>query len=284
MKIKASLVLCILFFRPFAVCPWDLILSSGVDYASYSPYSEGNVGNVFAPDLLPIYDVKFKGEFAVEYNYSFRVLYDPIWREMFFGDVGYHFGNVDMGLGFFVSDFDTTVMTHSVGFSGHVGFEFPGIFLVNVGAASSLDDGSWPPGASKRRRFSGRVGFWLPHIFITFDYETKEFTKHITDTLDTRIDSTLYKGYVEIYSKNIPYRIRLGGGIRELWREVTTNNVVTESVSVASYFVGLGFYARPLKIFSWFIEGEVFFSDVGDFDDTINFSAMAGFVFSYPES
>jgi hypothetical protein len=279
MKIKVSLVLCVLFFRPFAVYPWDLTLSGGVDYASYSPTSEGAVGNVFTPDLLPIYDVKFKGEFAIEYNYSFRVLYDTLWREMFFGDVGYHFGNVDVGLGFFVSDFDTTVMTHSLGFSGRAGFEFPGIFLINVNVASSLDDGSWPPGASQRRQFVGRIGFWVPHILITFDYETKEFTKHVTDTLDISTNLTLYKGYVEIYSKNVPYRLRLGGGMQELQREVTIDDVVAESVSVQPYFGGVGFYAQPSKVFSWFVEGEVFFGGAA-----INYSAQAGFIFSYPEN
>jgi hypothetical protein len=282
MKIKALFVLCTLFLRPLTVHSWDLTLSGGADYASYPPESQKPVGSTFAPALLPVYLAEFKGEFAVEYNYNFRVLYDTVWREVFFGDVGYRFGKVDIGLGFFVSDFDTTVMTHAAGFSGHVGFEFPGVFFINAGVASSLDDGSWPPGTSQKRMFSGKAGFWLPHIFITFDFETKSFAEQVTETLSLRSGRTRYKGSMEIYSKNVPYRLRFDFGMQELSREMTDGGPL-ESVSANHYFVGFGFYARPGKIFAWFADGEVLLDSM-NFDNGFYYRANAGVIFSYPEN
>jgi hypothetical protein len=282
MKIKALFVLSTLFLCPLAVHSWDLTLSGGVDFASYPPDSQEPVGRTIAPELLPIYAAEFSGEFAVEYNYSFHILYDTIWREVFSGDVGYRFGKVDIGLGFFVSDFNTTVMTHAAGFSGRVGFVFPGVFFINAAIASSMDDGSWPPGASQKRRFNGSAGFWLPHIFITFDFETKSFTEQVTETLDINRGRTRYKGTLEIYSKNVPYRLRFAFGRQELSR-VMTDGVPVQSVSANDYFAGFGFHAQASKVFAWFIEGEVFLGEFS-FTGNIRYNANAGLIFSYPEN
>jgi hypothetical protein len=285
MKIKALFVLCVLFFRPFAVYAWDLTLSGGVDFASYPPDSQSSVGINLAPVLLPVYLAEFKGEFAVEYNYNIRVFYDTIWREVFSGDVGYRFGKVDIGLGFFMSDFNTTVITHAAGFSGRAGFEFPGVFFINAGVASSLDDGSWPAGASKKRMFSGKAGFWLPHIFVTFDFETKSFIEKVTETLEISNGRTRYKGSIEIYSKNVPYRLRFDFGMQELSREMT-DGVPLESASTSHFFAGFGFYARPGKIFAWFIDGEILLNlfNSTNLGTGINYRATAGVIFSYPEN
>jgi hypothetical protein len=285
MKIKALFVLCILFFRPSAVCPWDLALSGGVDYASYPPDNQTSVNRIFTPELLPVYLAEFKGEFAVEYNYNFRVLYDTIWREVFSGDIGYRFGNAEIGLGFFASDFNTQVMTHAAGFSGRAGFEFPGIFFINAGVASSLDDGSWSQGASQKRMFNGKAGFWLPHIFVTFDFETKYFNEQVTETLNIRNDRTRYRASIEIYSKNVPYRLRFDFGMQELSRNMT-DGTATNTASTNHFFAGAGFYAMPAKTFAWFVDSEILLPlfNSTNLGPGPYYRATAGVVFSYPEN
>lgn len=282
MKIKALLVLCILFFRPHPVCSWDFTVSGGADYESFSLDTESKVGRFFTPKLVPVYSAEFKDDFAIEYDYKFRAEYDPIWRYVFSGDVGYSFENMTAGLGFFVSDFDMEFLDLAVGLSGRAGFEFPGVFFANAGVASSLSGDYGKAGTSSRRLFNGKFGFWLPHLFITFDFEAKEFTRKITETFDIRTSRTRYKSSIEIYSKNVPYRLRLDFGWRKMERSMTDGYVI-EYAPTEDFFAGAGFRAQASKIFAWFVEGEILLNMINSRNSPIYYRAEAGVTFSYPE-
>ncbi|MDR2659211.1 MAG: hypothetical protein LBC27_04390 [Spirochaetaceae bacterium] len=278
MKCKPLLVLCIFFFVHSSVYSWDLTLSGGVDYASY-PKDGNDVSDIFKPELQPIYSAEFNGDFGVEHNYSIGLRYDPVWRETFSGGIGYHLGIVDIGLGFFLCDFFSGFTSIDTGFSGHAGFEFPGIFFINAGASVSMGDFEIPA----RKRFNAEAGFWLPHIFITFDFEIKEFIDNDDKTLD-RTTSTRYSGSMEFFSKNVPYRIRFEAGMQNLERSIT-GSAQSKDVSANHYFAGARFYAEAGKIFAWFAEAEVLFaaSKKESSGAAMPYRAGVGIIFSYPE-
>jgi hypothetical protein len=263
--------------------PIDFTIGGGIDGASYSPKDEGHVGDTFTPELLPIYFAEFNGDFAVEYNYSIRAGYDPLWLNTISGNVGYHFGNVNMGLGFFIGDSDLTFQALDAGFSGRAGFEFPGVFFANAGIASSLDGGSDSAETATRKLFSAQAGFWLPHIFFTFDFELRDYIEQLTNTSKISRSRTMYRLSMEIYSKNTPYRIGFIFGSHSLSRKLEDGSMPNEEVSFNTVIVGLRFFNQPSPNFAWFVEGQAPFNL--DELPTIRafFHATAGFTFSYNE-
>ncbi|MDR0683875.1 MAG: hypothetical protein LBF83_01925 [Spirochaetaceae bacterium] len=283
MKNKTLFVLCILIFYPMSASPIDFTIGGGVDSASYSPNDKGPAGDTFAPELLPLYFAEFKGDFAVEYNYGIRAAYDPIWLNTISGNVGYHFGNVNMGLGFFIGDSDLTFQALDAGFSGRAGFEFPGIFFVNAGIASSLDGGSDSAENATRRLFSAQAGFWLPHIFFTFDFERRDFIEQPTNTSKISRSRTMYKLSMDIYSKNTPYRIGLIFGGQSLSRKFEDSSTPEAEVSFDTLIIGMRFFDQVSRTFAWFVEGEAPFKMDELPNIMIFFRATAGVTFSYNE-
>lgn len=283
MKSKALFVLCILLFYPSSANPIDFTIGGGVDNASYSPKNEGHVGNTFTPELLPLYFAEFNGDFAVEYSYGIRAGYDPIWLNTVSGNVAYHFGNVNMGLGFFIGDSDLTFKALDAGFSGRAGFEFPGVFFANAGIASSLDGGSDSAETATRKLFSAQTGFWIPHIFFSFDFELREYIEQPTSTSKISMSRTLYRLSMEMFSKNIPYRIGLIFGSQSLSRKLEDGST-PEDVSFDTLIVGLRFFNQVSHTFAWFVEGEAPFNLDNIPAIRIFFHATAGFTFSYNES
>jgi hypothetical protein len=250
--------------------------------SSYSPKNEKPVGDTFVPELLPLYFAEFNGDFAVEYNYRIRAGYDPIWLNTISGNVGYHFGNVNMGLGFFIGDSDLTFKALDAGFSGRAGFEFPGIFFANAGIASSLDGGSDSAETATRKLFGAQAGFWLPHIFFTFDFELREYIEQLSDTLKIQRSRTLYRLAMEIYSKNIPYRISFIFGHQSLSREIESAST-PEDVSFETIIVGMRFFNQVSRTFAWFAEGEMPLNMDNIPDIKMFFRVTAGLTFSYNE-
>ncbi|MDR2444347.1 MAG: hypothetical protein LBD44_00210 [Spirochaetaceae bacterium] len=263
--------------------PIDFTIGGGIDKTSYPPNDEGPVGGTFDPELLPIYFAEFNGDFAVEYNYSIRAGYDPIWLNTISGNVGYHFGNVNMGLGFFIGDSDLTFKALDAGFSGRAGFEFPGVFFANAGIASSLDGGSDSAETATRKLFGAQAGFWLPHIFFTFDFELREYIEQLTNTSKISRSRTMYRLSMEIYSKNTPYRIGFIFSSRSLSRKLEDSSIPKEEVSFDTLVVGLHFFNQVSRTFAWFVEGELPFN----LDELPNIKVFlhvtAGFTFSYNE-
>ena len=279
---KTLFVLCILLLYPRSANPIDLTIGGGVDRSSYSPNDKGPAGNTFSSEWLPLYFAEFKGDFAVEYNYGIRAGYDPIWLNTVSGNVGYHFGNVNMGLGFFIGDSDFTFKALDAGFSGRAGFEFPGIFFANAGIASSLDGGSDSAEIATRKLFGAQAGFWLPHIFFTFDFELREYIEQLTNTSKITRSRTLYRLSIDMYSKNIPYRIGFIFGGQSLSRKLE-GSPTPEDVSFDTVIVGLRFFNQVSRTFSWFVEGEAPFNLDNIPTINISFRATAGLTFSYNE-
>lgn len=282
MKTKVLLLLCISLFCPQPANPIDFTVGGGIGNASYSPKNENPVGNDFTPELLPFYFAELKGDFAVEYNYLIRAGYDPIWLNTVSGNIGYNFGNVNIGLGFFMGDSDFTFQELDAGFSGRAGFEFPGIFFANAGIASSLDGGSDSDETATRKLFNIQAGFWLPHIFFTFDFELREYIRQMANDLKIHRSRTMYRLSMEMYSKNVPYRIGFVFGYQSLSHKMESA-FTPEDVSFSTLIVGGRFLNQVSHTFAWFVEGELPFNADALPDIKLFFRATAGLTFSYNE-
>ncbi|MDR2659127.1 MAG: hypothetical protein LBC27_03960 [Spirochaetaceae bacterium] len=277
MKNKPLLIVFFFFLPLRFVVSLDFTVQGGADYSSYPTNSEEAVGNTFKPEIIPLAYAELKDDFAVMYNYKINLGNDTIWRNMISGDVGYYFGHVDIGLGFFIGTGDFTFDYIDIGFSGRAGFEFPGVFLINGGFASSL----YKDGPASRQLFYARAGFWLPHILITGGFELKTYSDKVTEDLSIEYGRTKYTGAMEFFSKNIPYRIQFLFGMQTLTRVMSEPK---EEASFKSFIAGFRFYSQMSNTFAWFIEGSVPFNIDNIRDIKIFYNASLGLIFSHPES
>ncbi|MDR2802904.1 MAG: hypothetical protein LBB22_01275 [Treponema sp.] len=282
MKNKALFALFIFLTHSQFITCLDFTLKGGVDYTSYPPGNKSFVGNVFTPEFLPIIYAGLSNDISGKYNYNINFDYDPIWRNTISGDIGYYLGNIDIKLGFFIGAGDFTFTSIDAGFSGKAGVEFPGIFMANAGISSSIGGSMDSPENTTRQLFSAQAGFWLPNIFITFDFDMKDYIEQVTETLKIQTNRKRYKGAMEIFSKNTPYRIRFDFGWQDLIRLVNDNGPIEEE-GISTLFVGARFYSQVSNIFAWFVEGEVPFN----IDDLTNikilYNASIGVIFSHPD-
>ncbi|MDR1362986.1 MAG: hypothetical protein LBJ35_02925 [Spirochaetaceae bacterium] len=281
MKNKPPLVIFFFLFNLQFAASLDFTVQGGVDYSSYPQDDKNYMNTTFTPEFLPIAQAALKGDFAGMYNYNVSFGNDPIWRNMAGGDIGYYFGNVDIGLGFFTGVSDFTFEYIDVGFSGRAGVEFPGVFLVNAGFASSLNKGTGIAGSASRQAFNAQAGFWLPNIFIITNFQMKNYIEQTeTSTVDT--SSVRYSGSMELFSKNTPYRIRFSFGWQTLSRVVDESGVLGEA-NYNAFLAGFRFYSQSSSTFAWFIEGEAL-SDINNAKTiAVFYNASIGLIFSYPE-
>jgi hypothetical protein len=278
MKNIALFVLFLSFFCPLHIFAWDLTMGGGVDYSAYSTNNKSYAGDVFAPDMLPLYFAEFKDDFSIPYNYKIGFGFDTIWRNMFECGVSYRFGHINLGMGFFVGESDFTFNAVDLGISGRAGFIIDGVFFAEGGIATSQDSNN----SADRKLYFANAGFWLPNILITAEFETRDYTEEITSDLGLSASRMLIRVNTEIFAKNVPYRIRFIAGWQSLSRKLE-ESAVLEDVSFAAFFAGLRFFTQMSKTFAWFINGEVPVRIESLPTLEIFYRASIGLVFSYPE-
>ncbi|MDR1147574.1 MAG: hypothetical protein LBK66_02970 [Spirochaetaceae bacterium] len=287
MRNKPPLLIFLFLFSIQFAAPLDFIMQGGIDYSSYPQDNKSHAGDVFKPELLPVGQLTLKDDFARMhstrlYNYNISLSRDPIWRYTALGDIGYYLGNINIGVGFFTGISNFTFEHIDIGFSGRAGIGFPGIFIANAGFASSVNEIS-DTGTAARRLITAQVGFWLPHIFFTFDLQIKDYFEQVTRTTDINDSRTRYKGSMEIFSKNVPYRLRFSFGWQVSSRAVNVSG--SSERSVYSIFIpGFYFYNQVKSTFAWFVEGEMPFNNYDIKDIKVFYNASIGLIFSYPES
>jgi hypothetical protein len=282
MKNKPPLILFFFLFSVQFAAPLDFVAQGGIDYSSYPADSESPIVNGFKPELFPTASAALKDDFARMYNYNINLGNDSIWRNVASGDIGYYFGNINIGLGFFTGTSDFTFEYIDIGFSGRVGIVFPGVFLINAGFTSSVNEIS-SPGSASRRLITAQVGFWLPHIFFTVDLQIKDYFEQITETTYIHDSRTRYNGSMELFSKNVPYRMRFSFGWQTLSRAIDENGNLEESV-YNTFLPGIRFYFQVSSAFAWFVEGDVPLNIDDPKNIQIFYNASIGLIFSYPES
>jgi hypothetical protein len=282
MKNKPPLTLFFLLFSLQFVYSLDFTIQGGIDSLFFN--SDNSVDsfsmNSFSVDSVNA-NAALKGDFAGMYNYNVNFGRDQMWHNVASGDIGYYFGNVNIGAGFFTGMSDFTFEYIDIGISGRAGIEFPGVFLLNAGIASSVNNTNSPE-TDARRLITAQFGFWLPHIFVTADLQIKDYFEQTEETINIHTSRTRYRGSIEIFSKNVPYRLRFSFGQQILNREIDDSGSLQE-YSYKTLIPGFHFYNQVSNTFAWFIEGEVPFNMDDATDIQAFYNASMGFIFSYPE-
>lgn len=284
-KRRRGFAFAILLLAPTLAFPIDVTIQGGLDNASYDPNDHELIRNdVFTPVPLPIASLDISGEFAGMYDFSFKYDWDTIWRNTIYGDVGYQFGPITFGLGFFLGGGDWEMEVLDAGFIGRGGVEFPEIFFVSASIGSSVGGSMESVANSTRQLFSVKAGYWLPHIYTVFELSNTNYIEQVTEY--SRIETTRlrYQLRTELYSKNVPYRIIIDLGLQTLSRSVYETGLGTmEDLEINMFFPGFGFVFQFSRWWSWFFEAELP-ANIDDFSTLGKYyRGWTGFTFQYPQ-
>jgi hypothetical protein len=217
---KFCLVLA-LFFCCLGVFSLDLGVRAGIGNLSFDTSRDSPIlAGDFKPVLFPLGQIKASGTYLDLFKFEGIFERDPILRNRVGGEVELMAGPVSISAGPFIGLFNTRENLLSLGLSGGLFLEFPGILFIRLKAGTSLGAvkavGDYSMDMSQIS-----LGFWLPNLVNTLSLTTKSYgVQHtLSNYVEDKLWRTAYSG--EIYSKGIPYTIRIDIGYQSLTRSYT---------------------------------------------------------------
>jgi hypothetical protein len=240
---KKTFLVLVLFLSCLSVFSLDLSVKAGLGNHSFdtkqdTAITSGGVAGNFKPALFPVGQVRASGPYSDLFNFEGILERDPILRNRVGGEVELLAGPVSISAGPFIGLLNTPENVLSLGFSGGISLEIPGILFANLKAGTNLGSvkavGDY---SMDMTRIS--LGFWLPNLINTLSLSTKTFgVQHtLSNFIEDKLFRVAYSG--EIYSKGVPYVIRIDMGYQSLTRGYTdTATSLKESDEFNSIFLG----------------------------------------------
>ena len=249
----------------------------------------------FSPQTFPLALVRFSGEQAA-FAYNVGYEYDSILRNRLFGNFIVDLEYLSIEAGPFVSIFNTRQMPFNPGISAGLGLQIPGIFFVRAAGSSTLafvnDEKT---GYNSQNTGSLSAGFWVPYVICSLNLNVRNFAKREEEhfLIEDGLERWFFRA--DIFTKNVPFTIRLDFGYQSLERSYTSRFIKydaivtkTETDEFKSIFVGVEgrfnvnerlkiILGAEMPVYSW---GERPMKDPPG--DSLFFQAKAGMVLTFP--
>jgi hypothetical protein len=210
----------------------DLSAVAGLGNLSFDTERKTPIGNGgFEPFLYPLVLVKAEGDYSDMFGLYGSFERDPILRNRLGGEAKFTIGPLSIAAGPFAGLFNSPENAFRIGFSGGVGLNIPGIFFVGFRGSTTLGPTD-SPGDYHSETISASAGFWLPNLVNTLSFSVRNFNlKNTAGSEEDRLWRIEYNA--EIYSKGVPYTVRIDMGYQSLTRSYTT-----DTDEVCSVFLG----------------------------------------------
>ena len=295
-KVSFSVLIlgCILSFKGFSL---DLELIGGLgnlafdqDLSSALSYQ----GKAFDPELFPLVLARFSGEYMdLHYNAGFER--GPLVRNRLFVNLKLERDYFSIELGPFMGLFNSLSPLLNPGLSAGLSGGVPGIVFARINGSSTLGGITDIPGSYSQSTADISAGFWAPYAICSLNMSIRNFTFRQQNRL-IEDELTRYFFSTDVYTKNVPFTIKIDLGYQSLTRsynskEVSGTKIVNKSETDAykSVFIGLeGTYTFSPKlkfllggempVFSW---GERPMKDPSK--STLLFQARAGVIWTIAE-
>jgi len=239
---------CVLSSRLFAL---DLELTGGLgnlafDKSRTTALSNANVAGAFSPQLFPLALVRLSGDYrSLTWNMGFQR--DPLVRNRLFGNLRADLGNFFIEAGPVIGIFNSSKLPLNPGISAALGFAVPGIVFVRADGSSTLGSAMDITGSYFQNTGDLSAGFWVPHVICSLNLDAKNYSSREKANLLVTDALIRYFFRADVYTKNVPYTIRLDLGFQKLSRYYATekidsnNNFVkdTETDDFKSVFLGV---------------------------------------------
>lgn len=242
----------------------ELEAVAGAGNMAFDPESEQALDNrQFAPNYFALGHISLKGKYSDMINFSIGFEHDAVLRSRILGTVGLNLDHLIFSVGPFFGAFNTPEQPLNAGITGALRLEYPGIIFGTISGSSTLGSQTSFPGDYTQSAGEVSLGFWLPNVIPVLSINAKSFTKRIHETLLVRDELIRYQFSADVFSKNVPYTIRVDMGYESLKRSYTPGSAdKTETDELKSLYLGFeGTWqvSTPLKlilglempVFSW---------------------------------
>ena len=298
-SMKKALFFLFILTLPPRIFALDLELSGGLgnyafDRERTSALSDPNVEGAFKPQLFPLILARLSGAYK---NFAWNAGFerDPLLRNRLLANLKLDLDYFFLELGPFVGIFNSAKLPLNPGISAGLGLVVPGIIFIQAGGSSSLGTVMDIKGNYFQNSGDLAAGFWVPHVICSLNMGVRNFT--LREEANVLIEDGLSRYFfrADVFTKNVPFTIRVDLGYQSLRRSYTsekieTNNLVkdTQTDEFKSIFIGLeGAYTfSPALKFLLGGEMPVYYWGVRPMKDppkgTFLFEARAGIIWTLP--
>ena len=258
-----SIVFCTLTPRLFSL---DLKFSGGLGNLAFDngrTVALSAVDGRFEPNFFPLALVQLSGEFRdLSYNIGFER--DPLLRNRLFANVKMDFEYFFLEAGPVLGLFNNLKLPVSPGVSACMGLMIPGIIFVEAAGSSTVGILLEKTGNHFQRSGDISLGFWVPYVVCSLNWNVRNYT--IREQTNLLIEDAVKRYYfrADVYTKNVPYTIRLDLGYQDLSRSYTSQKIDggkivkdTQTDEFKSIFLGLEGTCTIHPAIKIFLGGEI---------------------------
>ena len=272
---KVLLVLVFIYILVPRIFSLELELTGGLGNLAFDKDRTSPLGDddpaktgAFGPHLFPLAMAQLSGEFK-GFSYSAGFERDSLLRNRLFANVGLNLDYFSLEAGPVFGIFNSSKLPINPGISMGLGLEIPGIIFIRAHGSSTL--GIFMDRTDNYFQQTGDLsaGFWVPYVICSLNMSVRNFTQREQANLLIEDELIRYFFRADVYTKNIPYTIRVDLGYQSLSRSYMTQSVSgtdivkdTATDELKSVFMGLeGSYtfspalkfllAGEMPVYSW---------------------------------
>jgi len=200
----------------------------------------------FSPQYHPLILAELSGEIS-GLGYSFGFQREPILRNRFYANIRLEQEYFFLEAGPVIGLYNSYQLPVNPGVYGSIGAAYPGIIFFEAAGSSTL--AAIP--MEKRGNYSQtnadlRIGFWVPHVICSFNFEIKDFTLREKIALLIEDKQTRFYFRSDVFTKNFPYNFIVDIGYQSLKRSYISMGIkgteivqTTVTDELKSIFLGL---------------------------------------------
>ena len=199
--------------------------------------SLGSKDKHFTGNTFVLGHFNLRGDFSDLIGYSVRFERDMILRNMLSGKVELDLVYLNLELGPIMGTFNSHEQPVNAGIQGGLKLLYPGIIFGSFSGSTTLGPDKGFTGDYTQSCAELNMGFWLPNIISSFSFTVKNFTIQEDDYLLIRDELMRYRFSADIFSKNVPYTIRVDMGYQVLTRSYS-EYTDTDTDELKALFIG----------------------------------------------
>jgi len=227
---RAFLTLLFIFCMAVSlVFSLDLELIGGLGNLSHNKSRTAALSNEddpgrFDPNYHTLSLVRVSGEFSgIGFNAGYEN--DPVVRRNMFANAKIEKEYFSLEAGPFLSVFNSRKLWLSPGLSAGLGLAVPGKVFGKVKGASTLGVPMDIRGNFSVNSGEISLGFWVPHVICSLNTSFRNFTIREQANLLVEDELNRYFFRADVFTKNIPYTMRLDLGYQSLSRSYISQKV-----------------------------------------------------------
>ena len=219
----------------------EIEFGGGGSNLAFDPNREKSLGDdekQFYSSFSPLGYIFLKDEFTDKIGFNIRYEKDIILRNRLGGIIAVNLNYLKMEFGPTMSVFNTYEQPLNIGIQGGLQLAYPGIIFGTFKGSSSIGSQNGIPGDNSQSTAEVNLGFWLPNVIPVLSVSTKSFTKQEDDDLLIQDQLTRYQFSADVFSKNVPFTIRIDMGYESLKRSYKNENSSSDTDELKAIYFG----------------------------------------------